>query len=121
MPALAALFALLVHLVAPLSPMSGARNTADRALALAFADLCGFGAAAPAGGKAPTDRQPVGRTPHCQVCFTMEHGGNFVAPVLAALAVPGRHGDPEWIQQPLSAPFLVHAVGVQPRGPPTVG
>lgn len=119
MPALAALFALLVHLIAPLGPMTGAESSTDPALALAFTDLCSFGATAPADGKAPSDRQPAGRGPHCQVCFTMEHGGNYVAPVLAALAVPGRHDDSEWIQQPLSAPSLVHAIGVQPRGPPT--
>ncbi|MDD3444796.1 MAG: hypothetical protein PHS60_05265 [Zavarzinia sp.] len=105
--------ALFLQVVAPLSPMPQARITTIRDLASALADLCTQGK--PRQG---VPSSPAGSRPTCQVCITIDMSGHFVAPAVVALAVPGRLGILDWHTQPLSAPVLVRAVGVQPRGPP---
>lgn len=106
--------ALCLQVIAPLSPMHGARINSMAALEAALAQLC-----------RPDDTSPANRTApvqqghDCQVCITQAVSGLGLLPLALALVVPGRHGYSDWHQQPLTAPDLIHVVDVQPRGPPS--
>lgn len=105
--------ALCLQVIAPLSPMHGARINSLAALQAALEQLCSTD------GKAPAQRPAPALPGHdCQVCITQAFVGLGLLPVTLALVVPGGHGQSDWHQQPLTAPVLIHVSSVQPRGPP---
>ncbi|MCF4164931.1 hypothetical protein L2U69_04675 [Zavarzinia compransoris] len=115
-----ACLALLLQLVAPLSPMpapriqAGEMPTSLEGLAWALAaNLCSTALPADDDGKAP-GKSGQG----CQICITTNLAGHFVAPLAPPLTFPAAFGRVDWRHQPLAPPRLAHAVGVQPRGPP---
>lgn len=114
--ALLALLALVLQLVAPLSPMRPMRIDTLQALDAALARLCSLD-----GKSSPERPAPAWPGHDCQVCITQAVAGLGVVPTTVSLGVPGWHGLTDWHRQPLTAPVLIHVVGVQPRGPPQVG
>lgn len=115
-----ACLALLLQLVAPLSPMpnmrfqAGDSPTSLEGLAWALAaTLCSTALPGGDDGKAPK-----GPGHDCQICITTNLAGHFVTPGAPPLTAPGAIGRVDWRHQPLAPPRLAHAVGIQPRGPP---
>ncbi|PWR25857.1 DUF2946 family protein [Zavarzinia aquatilis] len=110
-----ALFALLLQVFAPLSPMPAMRITTAESLVLALSDLC-------RPGEAPSDKgdNGSGHGLPCQICLTLAVTGHFLAPSVPPLVLPAVTGVAAWQTSPLEARVFAHAVGVQPRGPPNL-
>ena len=113
--AFVALLALLLQTFAPLSPMPAMRITTGESLVLALSDLCRPGEPMPDKGKGGT-----GHGIPCQICLTLAVTGHYLAPSPPPLVPPVVTGHAAWQQPRLDSPAFAHAVGVQPRGPPTL-
>lgn len=111
--ALLALFALLFQTIAPLSPMPAMRITTAESLVLALADLC-----RPGEGTPDKSRGGPAHGGPCEICLTIALAGPFIAPAPPPLFPPVAVTLADWRLPAPDSPSFIHAVGVQPRGPP---